>query len=125
MAKSSSPNTSEADIYMTDNSNKNITIAIKIGPAGQKATSHIKLDQDLLLQDQDGTLPAFAVGTNLNSKNKFLAAATIVTAMSDVPSLTVQYVLNGGPDGAKTISLQSGPANTGDNVLFDITVFLF
>lgn len=132
MAKSSSPagntpppKTSEADIYLTDDSAKNITLSIKIGPAGQKAVSHIKLDQQMLLKDHDGTLNNFTIDTNRQCKNKFLAAATVVTAMANANSLVVEYVLKGGPDGTKTIRLNSAPANKGDSVLFDISVFLF
>jgi hypothetical protein len=121
----STPNTSEADIYMTDNSDKNITLDIKIGPAGQKAASHVKLEQDLLLKDHDGTLKNFVIDTNMQCKNKFLGAATVVTAMADVDSLRVDYVLKGGPEGPKTISLTSGAVKKGEAKLFDITVFLF
>ena len=119
------PNSSEADIYMTDNSDKNITLDIKIGPAGQKAASHVKLDEKLLLQGHDGTLKNFVIDTNLQCKNKFLGAATLVTAMADVDSLRVDYVLKGGPEGAKTIALTSGAKKKGESQLFDITVFLF
>lgn len=121
----STANTSQAEIYMTDDSNNKITLDIKIGPAGQKAVSHVKLEQKLLLKDHDGTLKEFPIDTNRQCKNKFLGAATLVTAMADVNSLRVDYVLKGGPEGTKTIPLSSGPIKKGKSVLFDITVFLF
>jgi hypothetical protein len=132
MARSSNANkkvedvdTSQADIYLTDDSAKTITLSIRIGPAGQKAASNVKLEQNLLLHGHDGTLRDFNIDTNRNCKNKFLSAATIVTAMSDVEEINVVYIINGGPDGKKEIPLRSGAVNEGDFVTFDITVFLF
>jgi hypothetical protein len=121
----SKPNTSEAEIYLTNTSASNITLDIRIGPAGQTGSSHVKLDDDLKLNGHPDELKNFPVGTNLECKNKFLSAATVVVAMSDVDNIDLVYVVKGGADPTLSIPLWSGPLTQGQKVVFDITVFLF
>lgn len=87
------------DVYLTDGSGKNITLAIKVGDKGQTSDMTIKLDDNVIVQNYSGDLESTSLGSNnqLNGKQLSIVANIADTSReTNVTSLKIQ--LRGGLD---------------------------
>lgn len=117
--------TSLTDSYQVDDSDRQIKFDLIIGDIGQASISTIKLDDNILLGNHEGTLVDYPVGENRNVANKFLNITTIVTDVSQNHNRTgINFSIRGGRN-PYNYALSKVVVNQGDSVAYKIEIFFY
>ena len=126
LQENSTAKTSLTDIYMVDNSEKEIKINLNIGAAMQKGLSRIKLGRTVLLDQHEGSVKNLSLGSNAGVKGKFLNIKTVVIDIAGLPNETfLELEITGGVNGKFSSSLSKTVLNDGDSVFYEIEIFFF
>jgi hypothetical protein len=84
-------------VYLVGDSEKEVTLEIIIGEAGQTATTNINIDAIPKVEDFRGSYPENPLGTNRELQNKTLFIATTITDTSELSNVTEMIIrLRGG-----------------------------
>ena len=126
LQENSTGKTSLTDIYMVDDSGKEVKLNLGIGAAKQKSLSKIKLGRNILLDEHEGSVKNLHLGSNASLKGKFLNIKTVVTDINGLPNETfLELGITGGPIGDFNSKLSKTVLNDGDSVFYEIEIFFF
>src|SRR5688572_20115166 len=112
------------DIYLVNESDKDILLNLKIGPAMVKAVSNVKLESKTLLSEHEGQISNLKAGTNKTVNAKFLTIKTVATHILGQPrNIQLELEIKGGIETVSYPPLRAQIKNDGDTIFFEIEIF--
>lgn len=91
-------NTTLDTLYIVDNSDRDITIEIRVGMEEQTGLLTVRLNDETIVQNHSGNFPETVLGTNSSLSGKQLTVVATIADTSRTTNFTsLTICLSGGP----------------------------